>query len=82
MKLIKSEKITTIKRRFRHTREWLLIDIDKMDEKTTTPLYGRLIAHNRKQEKIYQLLLKSPHIKRPLVECSSDNFPRGVVAAF
>ena len=80
MKQIKSEKITSIKKRFR--REWLLIDIDVMDESTTTPVSGRLIAHNPNREKIYKLLLKSPQIKRALVECSTDKFPKGTVAAF
>ena len=80
MKQIKSEKITAIKKRF--NREWLLIDIDVMDESTTTPISGRLIAHAPKAEKLYKILLKSPQIKRPLIECSADTFPRGVVAGF
>ena len=79
MEQIKSEKITAIKKRFK--REWLLIDIDIMDESTTTPITGRLIAHNPKREKIYKLLLKSPQIKRPLIECTSTPLPRGVAAA-
>ena len=80
MQTLKSEKIENIKRKFR--REWLLIDIDRMDESTTTPISGRLIAHNPRRASIYKILLKSPQIKRPLVECSADDFPKGTVAAF
>jgi len=79
MKRIKFEKIADIKKRFR--QEWLLIEIMRMDESTTTPISGRLIAHDPKREKIYKLLLKSPHIKRPLIECSADTLPRGMAAA-
>ena len=79
MKQIKSEKIVNIKKRFR--REWLLIDIDVMDESTTTPISGRLIAHDPQREKIYKLLLKSPQIKRPLIECSANTLPRGTAIA-
>jgi hypothetical protein len=69
MKQIKSEKIKTIERRFRHTRQWLLIDVDKMDEKTTTPLYGRLIAHSTNKDKLYDLVLKSPRkVKHPFID--------------
>ena len=81
MKHIKSEKIKAIKKRFHHTREWLLIDIDKMDESTTTPLYGRLIAHNPKRERIYQLLLKSPQVKRPFIDYAAETLPKGFAAA-
>ena len=81
MKQIKTEKIKTIEKRFHHSPEWLLIDVDKMDEATTIPLYGRLITHSRNREKVYQLLLKSPQIKRPFIEYTGKPLPRGFAAA-
>ncbi|MEI7998952.1 MAG: hypothetical protein WCH62_05545 [Candidatus Omnitrophota bacterium] len=79
MKQVKSEKIIAIKKRFKC--EWLLIDIDVMDESTTTPISGRLIAHDPKRDKIYKLLLKSPQIKRPMIECTAPILPKGMAAA-
>lgn len=78
MKIIKSEKIAAIKKRFKN--QWILIDIDLMNEKTTTPLTGRLIAHSPKRENLHKIILKSPEIKRPLVEFTGPPLPRGVAA--
>lgn len=78
---MKSEKIETIKKRFH--REWLLIVLDRVDEDTTIPISGRLIAHSPHRDEVYQDLLKYPKKrKRVLVEYSEDCFPKGYVAAF
>lgn len=77
---MKSQKIETIKERFH--REWLLIAVDKVDESTTTPISGRVIAHSPHREDIYQMLIKPPKVKKLLVEYSEDSFPKGYAAAF
>jgi len=77
---MKSEKIEKIKKRFH--REWLLITVDKIDEATTTPVSGRLIAHSPHRDEIYQMLLKPPKVKKLLIEYSEDSFPDGYAAAF
>ena len=77
---MKIEKIETIKKKFH--REWLLIAVKKVDESTTTPLTGRLIAHSPHRDEVYRILLKSPHIRKVLVEYSEDSFPEGYAAAF
>ena len=77
---MKMENIETIKKRFR--REWLLIAVDKVDTATTTPISGRLLAHSPHRDEIYRLLLKPPKVKKLLVECSEDSFPKGYAAAF
>lgn len=77
---MKSEKIDTIKKRFK--REWLLIDVDQFDDSTTTPISGRLIAHSPHRDQVYQFLIKNPGISKPLIECSQDSFPEGYAAAF
>lgn len=76
---MKMEKIEAIKKRFH--REWLLIAVDKTDE-TTTPTFGRIIAHSPHRDDIYQRLLHPPKVKKLLVEFSEDSFPKGYAAAF
>lgn len=77
---MKSERIEKIKKRFK--REWLLISVDSMDESTTTPITGRVIAHSPHREDIYKILLNPPKGKRLLVEYSEDTLPEGYAAAF
>ena len=50
----RSQPIEKIRKKFRNKREYLLIAIDKMDEKTTTPLTGRLLAHSPFRDEIYK----------------------------
>jgi len=77
---MKTEKIEKIKKKFH--REWLLISVDEVDESTTTPISGKIIAHSPHREDIYQMLLKPPKAKKLLVEYSEDSFPKGYAAAF
>lgn len=49
---MKSENIEDIRKRFDH--EWLLIAIDEIDEQTSVPLRGRLIAHNARKEAVHE----------------------------
>lgn len=75
---MQTEKIETIRKRFHH--EWLLIAVDKMDESTTTPLTGRLLAHSSRRDEIYRKEMKyKGHI---LSVYSEDGFPKGYAAAF
>jgi len=74
----RSESIEKLKKRFR--REWLLIAVDKMDEATTTPQRGRLLAHSPHRHDIYA---RSRRYPRPaLIVYSEDDFPKGFAAAF
>ena len=75
-----SQKIETIKKRFR--REWLLIAVDKMDESTTTPLSGRLITHSAHRDEVYRKLLSIKRRPPVLISYSEDSFPKGIIAAF
>lgn len=77
---MQSQSIKTLKRKY--PREWLLIDVDKLDPFTTTPLSGKLVAHSSHREDIYQRLMKRPKAKKLLVEYSQDTFPKGYAAAF
>lgn len=80
MKSRKIEKIETFKKRYH--REWLLIAVKEMDESTTTPISGRLIAHSPHRDEVYRILLKPPKVKKLLIEYSEDSFPEGYAAAF
>lgn len=73
-----SQKIEAIRKKF--YREWLLIAIDKMDNKRTIPLTGHLIAHSPHRDEIYKLDMK--HRGHTLTVYSEDGFPEGYAAAF
>lgn len=75
------QKIETIKRKFH--REWLLIQVEKMDEHRTIPLTGKLLAHNPRRDEIYRKLFSFKKRKwMPLVEYSEDRLPQGHAVAF
>jgi len=75
---MKSERIEKIKSRFKH--EWLLIKIDRMDVRSTTPVSGHLIAHSPLRDDIYK---KSIHAKGiTLIDYSDSTLPKGYAVAF
>lgn len=75
---MKVQKVETIRKQFH--REWLLIALSKVDESTTTPLMGRLLAHSPHRHEIYA---KSKNYKKPaLIVYSENGFPKGYAAAF
>ena len=75
---MKSQKIEGIRKQFH--REWLLIAIDKMDDTTTTPLTGNLLAHSPHRDEIYREEMR--HRGNILTVYSEDDFPEDTVAAF
>ena len=75
---MKIQQIEAIRKRFR--REWLFIAVDEIDEATTTPVRGRLLAHSPHRDEIDQVSIK---YRRPaLVVFSEDTVPPGYAAAF
>lgn len=75
---MKAQRIEAIRKRFH--REWLLIAVREMDEATTTPRTGCLLAHSPHRQDIYE---RSRRYPRPaLIVYSEDTFPRGYAAAF
>ena len=75
---MKGSPIERIRRRYK--REWLLIAVEEMDEATTTPLRGRLLAHSPRRDEIDRASITYP--KPALVVFSADTFPPGYAAAF
>ncbi|MBI3319424.1 MAG: hypothetical protein HYZ89_02400 [Candidatus Omnitrophica bacterium] len=73
-----AQPIEAVRRRYK--REWLLIAVDELDESTTTPRRGRLLAHSPHRHDIYQRSRRYPH--PALIVYSEDDFPKGVAAAF
>ena len=69
---MKSKKIETIRKRFK--KEWLLIAVDKMDESTTTPVSGHLIAHSPNRDDIYKKSIT--HKGLALIDYSEDALPK------
>lgn len=78
MKTRTSFSIDAIRQRYK--REWLLIAIDEIDEATTTPLRGRLLAHSPHRDEIDRASIAYP--RSALVVFSEDTFPPGYAAAF
>ena len=66
--------------RRRYKREWLLVAVAEMDEATTTPRGGRLLAHSPHRHDIYERSRRYPH--PALIVYSEDAFPKGFAAAF
>ncbi len=75
---MKSQKIEIIRKK--HPHEWLLIRVDKMDESTTTPLTGYLLAHSPNRDKIYSKMVKVKELT--LTTYSEDRLPKGLAVAF
>lgn len=75
---MKPQKIEDIRKQFKH--EWLLIAVDQMDDETTTPLTGRLLAHSPDPMEIHKVAMKS---KEPLLMTDySDDWPEDIAACF
>ena len=77
---MKYEKIKNIKKKFH--REWLLIQVDKMDEATTTCISGQLIAHSPTRRIIYQKVITTESLRPLLVDYSTDQLPKDIAVAF
>ncbi|MBU1062179.1 MAG: hypothetical protein KJ957_07090 [Candidatus Omnitrophica bacterium] len=75
-----SQTIEEIKKR--HRQEWLLISVDKVDESTTTPISGRLIAHSPQRDEIYKKLLVFKRRKPVLISYSEDTAPGNFITGF
>ena len=74
-----STPIEQLRRRYK--QEWLLIDVDQWDEATSTPRRGRLLAHSKDRNRVYDRLLRTK-VKLPLVTYSEDSPPQGYAVAF
>ena len=73
-----SRPIEQLRRRFH--REWLLIAVDDVDETTTTPRRGRLLAHSPHQDELYATERRVGGLT--LTVYSEDQLPQGFAAAF
>jgi len=59
----------------------LLIAVQELDAATTTPRRGRLLAHSKDREAIYDRLLRT-RVRLPLVTYSENTPPKGYAIAF
>ena len=76
--MTKSEAIERIRRRFH--REWLLIAVERMNPRTQAPIRGRLLAHSRDRDDIYNKMMRRKGLT--LVAYSDDRLPAGYATAF
>jgi hypothetical protein len=72
------QPIEKIKKRFKN--EWLLIQVTQLDRSRTLPLAGRLLAHSKDCDEIYQAMRR--HRSLTLVTHSENRLPQGYAAAF
>lgn len=81
MKRAKSQRIERLRRAFPH--EWLLIEVDHFDARTTTPVTGRLLAHSQLRDPLEHQVARAKHTKRlTYLVFGSDTLPQGYAAAF
>lgn len=71
------QAIEDIRKQFHH--EWLLIAVDEMDEKTTTPLKGHLLAHSPDPMEVHKVAMQHDGL---LATIYSDNWPDDLAACF
>ncbi len=73
-----NEHIEHIRKRFK--REWLLIEVQRFDRRTTQPISGRLLAHSKDRDAIFRRSLNDR--RHLLILSSDDTLPKGFAAAF
>ena len=79
-----SQPIEEIRKKFRRKREWLLIEVVEMDEKTTTPLTGRLLVHSPHQGDIFKESIKRHKKNRKITTLIdySEDLPKNMAIIF
>lgn len=75
----KSEPIEKIRKRFK--KEWLLIELDKVNERTLKPKTGWLIGHSPRKEDLLETM-KTHQCRRLYMDYSGPVLPVGFQAAF
>ena len=78
MERLRTQSIERWRKAYRN--EWLLIEVDRFDPRTTTPLSGRLVAHSKRRDPLEQRAARAKGLVY-LVH-GSDTLPRGYAAAF
>lgn len=78
MKRLTSEPIEKLRARFH--REWLLIAVDELDARTTTPRRGHLLGHSPYRDELYAKERRARGLT--LTVYSEDQLPQGYAAAF
>ena len=78
MKRKQTQTVEKLRRRF--PEEWLLVQVDRFDPRTTTPLTGRLLAHSKLRDSLEQ----QAALRKGLIYLvyGSDTLPQGYATAF
>jgi hypothetical protein len=76
--IIKKERVEIIRKRY--SNKWLLIAVDEMDESTTIPIRGHLLAHSKDRDEIYKKMMR--YKIHTFVTCSEDKLRKGLAVAF
>ena len=73
-----SQTIQSIRKRFHN--QWLLIKVSKLDDATTTPLTGHLLAHSSDRSEIYKKSISRKGLA--YITYSENKLPKGYAVAF
>ena len=76
---MKSEPIEKIRKRYKN--EWLLIELDKVDERVLKPKTGWLVRHSPRKEDLFEAIKTHPGC-RLYMDYSGPVLPAGFQAAF
>lgn len=74
---MKTELIDNIRKKFK--KEWLLIAVDEVDQKTDSPIRGRLLFHSPRKEDIHQESMRYHGIAYVVY---SEDWPDDLAACF
>lgn len=78
MKPSGSRQIGRLRRAF--PREWLLIEVDRFDPTTTTPVTGQLLAHSKRPEPLEKRAARAKGLT--YLVFGSDTLPKGYALGF
>jgi len=78
MTMSRNQRIERLRRAF--PNEWLLIQVDRFDPHTTTPLTGRLLAHSKRPEPLEKQAARTKELA--YLVFGSDTLPKGYAIAF
>ena len=74
----KTKRIAQFRRAF--PDEWLLIEVDRFDPRTTTPLTGRLVAHSKVRDPLERKAARQKGLV--YLVFGRDTLTQGYAAAF
>jgi len=77
---VRTQRIAQLRNAFPH--EWLLIEVDRFDPRTTTPVSGHLLARSKLRDPLEKQAARAKGKGLRYLVYGSDTLPPGYAAAF